>query len=139
MAAPRTFRVGIWLGVIGYALWFVSALLSRVLPPVAHHAELFAPYISQWAVTLVYALTLVEILIALGPLARGERWSWLAALLPVIVVGIPRFYADPRCFASIFSEHGCHTFLASQVLVLIGLLLAAPSTFRRNPAPSNSN
>ena len=130
----RAFRIGVWLVAIGYSLWFVSGLLSRVLPPMAHHAEMYAQYGSQWSVTLVYALTLVEVMIAIWPLARGERWAQFAAGLPIVVVGIPRLFDDPRCFASIFSEHGCHLFVVTQVLIFVGLLLTArwDRVFSRN-------
>jgi len=129
------FRLGVWLVIGGYALWFVSALLSRTLPA-SHpeHAAAYAVYVSPWAITLVYTLALVEMLVAMRPLARGDRWAYLAALLPVLLVGIPRVTSDPRCFASLFSEHGCHTFLASMVLILVGLLLIAPAMFARRRA-----
>jgi hypothetical protein len=129
MAAGRTFRVGVWLVAAGYALWFVMALLGRLAPLHPEHAAEAAPYVATWPTSLVYSLTLVEILVALLPLARGERWAHFAGLLPVLAVGIPHVIEDPRCFANLFSQHGCHTFLASMLFIFIGLLLTAKTIY----------
>jgi hypothetical protein len=129
---PRAFRAGIWLAAVGYALWFATVILGKILasPHTAHLPE-YSVYSARWPETLVVALTVVEFLIVIGPMARRERWAQFAAIFPVLAVGLPRLFDDPRCFASITSQHGCHMFLASMILIAAGLLFCAPVFFSR--------
>jgi hypothetical protein len=42
----------------------------------------------------IAALSVVEILVALIPLRRGERWAFWASAVPVAVVGVPLVMVD---------------------------------------------
>ena len=42
----------------------------------------------------IVALSVVEILVALVPLRRGERWAFWASAVPVVIVGVPLVFVD---------------------------------------------
>ena len=117
---------GAVLVALGY-LVLVHSRLGDLIHGGSHagHSAGLAESSGQWEATLMFALALVEILIAVFPLRRGERWALGAALAPVAVVGIPRVMSDPRCLTTILSQHGCHTFMISMTLVTVGVLVAA--------------
>src|SRR5919197_1186147 len=72
---------------------------------------------------VVVAPVAVEIVIALVPLRRGELWAFWAALLPVLLVGVPRMLGDPKCKAMSPHVHGCHQFMGALLLAIVGLVL----------------
>ena len=87
----------------------------------------------MWAGALANAaLALVEILVILIALRKGEKWAWWAAALPLICYGLPILILD-SVFVS--SERLVET-LAPQALGLItagtGLVLAARDLFSRH-------
>jgi hypothetical protein len=98
-----------------------SALLSLV-----HGDPAAAGGMAPGSALVVVALIAVEILIALVPLRRGELWALWAALLPVVLVGVPRMLMDPKCKALSLHVHGCHQFMGALLLAIIGLVLAFP-------------
>ena len=78
----------------------------------------------------IAALSVVEVLIALVPLRRGETWAFWASAVPVVVVGVPVVIVDASYVpaASLFAT------LVPQVLGLsiciVGLTLAGMAIFR---------
>jgi hypothetical protein len=100
------------------------------------HAQLgpamIPEYAAPWPVALACALALNGLVLALIPIRRGEKWAiWLSALTLLILLGT-RITTDPRCLVVLDpQQHGCHTFMTSVVLGLVGLALAAPG--RSNP------
>jgi hypothetical protein len=132
----KKLRWAVGLLALCYALQIFSAVFGAFLSSPGHvhgaHPEdamTFAAYASTWAITLSLSLAMVELLIALVPLRRCERWAFWAQVVPIVVVGIPRIAYDPRCLANIMSQHGCHSYMVSLVLAIIGLGLAAPAVF----------
>src|SRR4051812_27869294 len=114
-----------WVVALGYGLLiFTSATGPMWAHDHAEQAHQFAQYVGLWPATLGVALGVSGIILAFGPMPRGERWAAVAAALPMLIIGIPRIATDPRCLASITPQHGCHTFLAGFVLVLVGAVVA---------------
>src|SRR5258708_3830425 len=128
--ADKKLKWGVGFLGLCYALQIFSALSS---PGHVHahpeDAAMFAAYASTWAITLTLAFAIVELMIAAGPLLRAERWAFWAQVVPIVVVGLPRILYDPRCLTTIMSRHGCHTYLISLALAIIGLALAVPAVF----------
>lgn len=79
------------------------------------------------------ALSLVEVLVALIPLRRGEVWALWAAAAPVAVVGVPVVVVD----ASFVPAGNLLATLVPQVLGLaicvVGLTLAGMAILRPPP------
>ena len=78
----------------------------------------------------IAALSVVEVLIALVPLRRGETWAFWASAVPVVVVGVPVVVVD------VYHVPAVNLFatLVPQVLGLsicvVGLSLAGIAIFR---------
>ncbi len=128
----RGLRWGVALVILGYGVWVYSALGSNLFVH-AHpeHEAHFIQYTALWPTTLTVALAWVEMVIALTALRNGARWAWLAVLVPVVVVGIPRIATDERCLANITTQHGCHTPMIAWALIVIGLGISAGGVFRK--------
>jgi len=130
ISRQRNLKWGVALLVLSYSLLLFSALSSpghvRAHP---EDAMMFSPFSSLWAVTLTSALAIVELMIATGPLLRAERWAFSAQVVPIVVVALPRILTDPRCITTVMTQHGCHTYMISVALAVIGLALAAPAVF----------
>jgi hypothetical protein len=124
----KNLRLGSTILTIGYVALLAAsiAIVSKEADPssaVGRHL---------WAGALANAaLALVEILVVLIALRKGEKWAWWAAALPLICYGLPILILD-----SIFvSPERLVETLAPQVLGLItagtGLVLAARDVFFR--------
>jgi hypothetical protein len=114
-----------WLIAFGFgALVFTSG--SGLLWAHAHadHASSMAQYVGLWPSMLGVSLGLVGIVLALGPIRRGETWAIVTAAFAMLLIGVPRLAMDSRCFANIATQHGCHTFLGGFVAVLVGSVAA---------------
>jgi hypothetical protein len=61
------------------------------------------------------ALAILEFMLALGPVRRGERWALWAAATPFVVVGLPVLWAD----ATHVARARLFNTLAPQVLGLV--------------------
>lgn len=75
----------------------------------------------------IAALTLVEILICLIPLRKGEMWAHWAAVVPFFVLGIPIFIIDARFGPP---QTRVATLLPQGVAILLGILLVGRSLRR---------
>ena len=122
-------KTGIGLLVASYLLLLYTSLGA---PAFAHaHAQLdramLATYAAPWPVALACALALNGLVLALIPIRRGEKWAfWLSAAVLLILLAT-RLATDPRCLVVLDPhQHGCHTFMISVLLGLVGLVLAAP-------------
>jgi len=93
------------------------------------HAQLgsamLAEYAAPWPVGLACALAVNGLVLALVPIRRGEKWAiWLSAVTLLILVAT-RIATDPSCLVLLDPQRGCHAFMTSMVLGLVGLALAA--------------
>ena len=126
-------KVGIGFVVTSYLLLLYTSLAA---PAYAHgHSPLdpalLAQYASPWPVALGSSLAFVGIILALIPIRRGERWAMATSLLTFLILLATRFASDPRCLVVLDPhQHGCHTFMISVILGVVGLALAA---FSRPP------
>jgi methylated-DNA-[protein]-cysteine S-methyltransferase len=108
VAGQSRLRWGSGLLALAYFWAGHGSLLSLV------HAELGPSHgIASGLALVTVALVAVEILVVLVPLRRGEKWAFWAALLPVVLVGIPRMLTDPTCTAMSLSVHGCHQLMGA--------------------------
>ncbi len=72
------------------------------------------------------SLGLIGIILALIPIRRGERWAMLSSLATLLILFVTRMATDPRCLVVLDPhQHGCHTFMITILLGLIGLVFAA--------------
>ena len=112
----------------GSTLVAVAYLWSGVTPALSllHRDHPMQHRLSVDTAVTALALIAVELLIVLVPLRRGETWAFFGALLPVLLVAIPRMLTDPTCTAMSLSVHGCHQFMAALFLAVVGLALARP-------------
>ncbi len=111
------------LSYLWLALQPVFSLIYRNDPGVAHKLE---PDLALACIALI----LVEIMIALVPLRRGEGWAFWAGAVPFVVVGVPRLLTDSACQLSDMHHHGCHQFMMAMFLGVIGLALSGARIFR---------
>jgi len=129
---PR--KIGILLVVLCYAVLLYS-ILSTLAHAGSHSHEdptLLAQYASPWPAALGGALGVAGIMLALVPIRRGERWAVFTSFAMLIILFATRMATDPRCLVVLDPhQHGCHTFMISIVLGVVGLALAGFS--RRSP------
>ena len=111
------------LSYLWLALQPVFSLIHRNDGSIAHKLE-------PGLALVCIALILVEIMIALVPLRRGESWAFWAAALPFVIAGIPRLLTDSGCQLSDMHHHGCHQFMMAMLLGGIGLALSGFGVFR---------
>ena len=121
-------KIGVFLIVICYALMLYFSLGSILYAHAHPHLDpaMVAQYNSPWPVALGCAVAFVGIVLALVPIRRGERWAVWTSLAVLIILFATRMATDPRCLVVLDPhQHGCHTFMISIVLGVIGLALAA--------------
>jgi hypothetical protein len=71
-------------------------------------------------------LSICNIILALIPIRRGERWAMLTSLATLLILLGTKLATDPRCLVVLDPhKHGCHTFMITIILGLIGLSLNA--------------
>jgi len=76
-------------------------------------------------VALGCALATAGIVLALIPIRRGEMWAIWLSLAMLLMLLVTRLVTDPRCAVVLDPhQHGCHTFMISIVLGIVGLVLA---------------
>src|SRR5262245_66130011 len=116
---PRGLRVvSILLALSALGLLAVPITIMAALPDVTTRAGRHAV---AGALGLT-ALALVEFLLAVIPIRRGERWAMYAAAVPFVIVGIPVLVVDAEYVAR---ERLWNT-LAPQ---FVGLILGISSLF----------
>jgi hypothetical protein len=121
-------KIGVALIVLSYALLLYFSLAS---PSYAHahphmDAAMLARYSDWWPVALGSALAIANIILALIPIRRGERWAMLSSLATLLILLVTKLATDPRCLVVLDPhQHGCHTFMITILLGLIGLVFAA--------------
>jgi hypothetical protein len=85
-----------------------------------------------WAGALaLVSLSVMEILIALFPLCRGERWALVAAAVPFVGVGVPVLVLDAL---HVPKENLVNTLapqIAGMAVAAIGLVLSAYGIFSK--------
>jgi hypothetical protein len=88
---PPLLRIGSSLLALG-AVWLLAAPLTiiRALPDLSTRAS---RHTLAGALGLV-ALAILEFVLAVRPVRRGEAWALLAAAMPFLVVGVPMFVVD---------------------------------------------
>ena len=127
-------RWGIGLLTLAYVWLMVTPIFSLVYQDKPDLLHKLAP---DTAVVGI-ALCLVALIIVLVPLRRGEPWAFWAALLPLLVVGIPRLVTDSACQLYDLNHHGCHQFMGALTLAGIGLILCSFATFTKAEASGAS-
>jgi nicotinamide riboside transporter PnuC len=119
--------IGVWMVVAAYALLVYITVSAPFYAKAHSHLDpaLLAQYSAPWPVALACCLALMGIMLALIPLRRGERWSLWTALTIFVILFVTRITTDPRCLV-VFDphQHGCHSFMISVVLGMVGLVLA---------------
>ncbi|MGH9399072.1 MAG: hypothetical protein ACRD00_01795 [Thermoanaerobaculia bacterium] len=118
------------LGALGM-LAAAAAVLPRQIDPGARVGR----HLVAGALSIA-ALSIVELLVALFALRRGEKWAFWAAAVPVVLVGVPVVIVD----ATYVSPSNLFATILPQVLglaiVVVGLTLCGLSLFRPSaPAP----
>ena len=120
-------KIGVWLVVLAYALLLLNAVSSVLFVRQSpEHLHEHIDYVSSWPLSLTVAVGLLGIRVCIVPLLRGEGWAWTATALTWLVIGAPRLVNDPRCLQLDLNRHGCHTFMATVALGIIGLALSRP-------------
>ena len=71
----------------------------------------------------IATLSVVEILVALFPLRRGEAWAFWAALLPLISLVLPMLLVDAGHVAPQHRFNTLTPFIVGLVLAICGLIL----------------
>ena len=116
----RSIDSGVRVGRLHSASRRVCVRTRNSARPCSRNTPLSGPWLWPCAPAL-YGLAL-----ALIPIRRGERWAlWLSAVTLLILVA-ERIATDARCLAVLDLNHGCHDFMISMRLGLVGLALAAP-------------
>lgn len=113
-------KIGTGLVILAYVLLLLNALSTR---GGAHEHH---DYISPWALSLLAAVTLLGIRVCLHAVRKGERWAWMATVMTWLVIAVPRLVNDPRCLQLDLSRHGCHTFMITLAVAVVGLVLSRP-------------
>ena len=122
VAGHNRVRLGVNLLAVAYLWAGVWPLMSLVQRNHTGGRHRFAPETS----TLALALVAVELLIVMVPLRRGEKWAYWAALIPLVLVALPRMLTDPNCTAMSLSVHGCHQFMGALLVAAVGFIMAFP-------------
>ena len=116
------------LGALGM-LASAAAILPRQIDPGARVGR----HLVAGALSIA-ALAIVELLVALFALRRGEKWAFFAALVPAVLVGVPvvvvdATYAAPATlFATILPQ------VFGLAITVAGLTLCGLALFRP-PSP----
>jgi hypothetical protein len=116
------------------ALAYLAAAVTPVENLIRRNDPTHHQHMDAGTALVVIVLSAVEIMIALAPVRRGERWALVATMLPMIVVGIPRLVTDPACQLYDLSHHGCHQVMIAMTLGFIGWLLSCVAGFSKRSA-----
>jgi len=124
-------KIGTWLVILAYGLLLLNAISTLFYVRQGGAAHEHHEYVSPWALSLLAAVALLGIRVCLNALRKGERWAWMATVMAWLVIAVPRLVNDPRCLQLDLSRHGCHTFMITLAVAVVGLVLAKPP---RSPA-----
>src|SRR4051812_18423022 len=120
-------RIGRYIIAMGYIAIAVSAALGMAFmqnhPEMAHmHQEQIA---TPWALFNQLLAGLLAATLSLTGLRDGQ-WRWTLILLTAVAITwlVVRVSVDPSCLGALH-QHGCHTFLAGILIVLIGCVTCA--------------
>ena len=108
------------------------AAAAAILPYRMDPGARLGRHLMAGAVAIV-ALSVVEILIALIPLRRGERWAFWASAVPVAIVGVPLVIVDsiyvpaPRILGALVPQ------VLGLAVMVVGLTLCGLSLFGPRP------
>lgn len=121
-------KAGITLLILGWLVLFYTALGAPAYARAHAHmldAKVIGAYADPWPVALTSTVAFFGVVLALGPIRRGERWASLATLVAIAALSATRVASDPRCLVVLdVHQHGCHSFVIAIVLCVIGLALA---------------
>ena len=82
-------------------------------------------YVAPWPVAVTCAFSAGGIMLALIPIRRGELWAIWTSLGTLLILLATRISTDPRCLVVLDPhQHGCHSFMISIVLAVLGLAFA---------------
>jgi hypothetical protein len=84
----------------------------------------------------IAALSVVEVLVALIPLRRGELWAFWASAVPVAVVGVPLVVVDALYVPTVRLVGALVPQVLGLAVMLAGLTLCGLSLFGRRPPES---
>lgn len=118
---------GVGLAVAGYALLLYMSLSAPAYARAHPHLDpaMLAAYASPWPVALACGLSVMGVMLALIPVRRGEAWAVWTSVATLTILLITRVVTDPRCLVVLNPhQHGCHTFMISIVIGVVGLILA---------------
>ncbi|PYT67373.1 MAG: hypothetical protein DMG39_24225 [Acidobacteria bacterium] len=120
-------KTGISLLVAAYVL----ALYTSLADAHAHAqlgATLLAAYAAPWPVVPACVLALNGLILAVIPIRCGKNWAIWLSVATLLALLATHAVTDARCLLVLGPHgHGCHTFMISMVLGLVGLALAASS------------
>src|SRR3954471_22145491 len=120
---PLQHNIGRCIAALGYAVLGVNAVLNYMWGSShSEHMHESGQYLGLWPTTVVIALSFAMITLLFTAEASRQKRA-LTSLAGILIVGIPRIATDPRCLANITTQHGCHTFMAAMLLVLVGVAL----------------
>jgi hypothetical protein len=87
-----------------------------------------------WAGALAnLSLSLIQLMIALIPLRRGEKWAFWAYVLPLLVYGIPILMLDATHVPGATLVPTLAPMVLGLASAVIGLMLAAKTIFAEAP------
>jgi hypothetical protein len=120
---------GVTLIVVAYVLLFYTAVTAPPYAKAHPHlgVALLSEYAAPWPVTLTCVLAGIGVILAVVPIRRGERWAIWTSAASLVALLATRLWTDPRCALAVVSDphqHGCHTFMITMVVGLIGLAIA---------------
>lgn len=121
-------KAGVTLLVLGWLLLLYTALGAPAYARAHAHmldARMIGAYADPWPVALTSTIAFFGVVLAMGPVRRGERWASLTTLVAIAVLFATRIASDPRCLVVLdVHQHGCHSFMIAMVMCLIGVALA---------------
>src|SRR3954469_25448440 len=96
-------------------------------PPASERAPL-----SKTRIILTGTMLAAGAVIALWVIgALNQMWGVWASLVVLLSIAAPRIATDPRCWVVLDpTKHGCHTFMLSVVIGVVGLALCAVGVAR---------
>jgi hypothetical protein len=131
-ALDKRHTVGLWTAALGYVVLAVNAVLNYGRGSShSEHMHESGQYLGLWPTTLAVSLAVstlvvslaVSTLVLLLSASVTPQRRALTSLAAILIIGIPRIATDPRCLANITTQHGCHTFMAAMLLVVVGSVL----------------
>jgi len=128
--AMRNVGIGLLIAAYGWVL-YTSLAAAYARAHTERGPAIPAEYSAPWPVALACALALNGLVLALIPVRRGERWAiWLSAVT-LLILQATRIVTDPCCLLVLDPhQRGCHAFIISMVLGLVGLAVGCTWPFQ---------